>query len=255
MKQLMITAGAILSCLVTQAQISETRNADVTDRIEVHDGIEVIFTQASVPSLKVETSNQETLNKLVTINKKGILKVYLKDNQNSNSKKFGLAKVYIEAPNLTEIFADTGAFVVIKDKLETTHIDIKLASGANCSATIDAIQKCKIEVTSGSGYNGIIHTETFVCNATNGGHLRITGNSEKAEVHCKGGSMQAGKFVCEKAWVYAQNASAVSIWANDFLSTDTDASSAITYYGEPKKVKTSENTYTIERETQKLTLN
>jgi len=138
--------------------------------------------------------------------------------------------------------------------LTVKDVTIHLASGGTFSAIINAAGKCSIIADSGAGFRGQVNAKELTADVTAGAYARLWGGADTAKIYCSGGSLNAEKFVCKSAGVWAQKASAVSIYTSDYIKTDTDASSSITYYGNPAKTSLGVNTYAIKRDNFKLSL-
>ena len=254
MKTIIITAFAALTTMVAQAQVKETRTAHPITTLEVTDGIEVVFKQATTPQLTAEAADRETLNNLVTEYKKGKLSVYLKSPNETTMVLAKGIKVYLSG-DVTNFTADKGAIVRLEGVLKTAELDIVLNSGAIFTGEVNTGGTCHITAKGGAGYRGIINATHFKGDALGGAYIKASGNANVVDIVCKGGSVHAGKLMCAEATVLAMNASSVSVYASEYVSADVDGSSSVSYFGEPKKAVTGDNTHKIVRETEKLTLN
>lgn len=251
MKQLLITMLLAVTGFSSQAQKSETRKSEDFTALEVQNGIEVIFSQSTSTGLKVETD--DNLENIVTEYKRGVLKVYMKE----NNKKIiqGHAKVYVSAKNVTDFKVSTGSYVKIQGKLVLNELTVKLNTGASFAGEAQCLNKCKIKAESGSMFRGIIKTTEFEAIVTGGASIKVTGNTNSSIVFCNSGSLLAGKFISNNANVKTINASTAFINTNKSITANTDNSSSITYFGEPADVNLGENTYSIKRDNLKLALN
>jgi len=255
MKQLFIAAFTGLISLVAQAQVTETRDTKEVNAIEVKNGIEVIFTQSDIPGLQVTADNAENLKRIMTThNKNGTLKIYLKEHEGPINVQ-AIAKVYVSQKNVTGFTASNGANIKANGMLNLTDVAVNLSGGATCNAIITTSGNCSIDVQSGAGFRGIVNSKDFSANAIGGGYIKIGGSADTANVYCSGGSFNAGKFICGDAKIWAQKASAVSIYANNSIKTDVDTSSSVTYYGEPAKTSLGTNAYAVKKDNYKLSLN
>ncbi len=253
MKHLFIAALACLAGMGANAQVTENRKAQVAQKIEVTNGIEVIITQSDTTALKIQAADWETCKKVVTKYKGNTLKLYL-DNPGGISGLTSV-KVYVSQSYLPEIKATSSAVVNARGKWEVSEVGINLATGATFSGDLKINGVCTINASSGSGFKGVVNAGVLKVNVVGGAFAKITGAVTFANVFCNSGSLQGGKLVCDKAEIMAQNASSVSIYATEKIKADTDTSSSITYYGSPQAAEVGENTYTIKRYTNKLSLN
>ena len=254
MKHLIIAAVTGLISLTAQAQVSETRALKEVTSIEVKNGIEVIFTQSDTLALKVEANNPENLYSIATDYSGHKLKIYIKSNDGTavtNAK----ARVYVSQKNVTDFRASNAAVIRVNGTLTTGDTNISLSSGATLSAIIVSNGLCKVDVKSGSGFRGKITTDKLDATIMAGSYMKVNGTANSAKLFCSGGYLTADKFVCNDADVWAKNASAVSIFTKNSITTDVDTSSSITYYGEPAKTSLGSNTYAVKRDNYKLSLN
>jgi len=254
MKQFFIAAFTGLISLGAHAQVSETRSLKEVTSIEVKNGIEVIYTQSDTLGLKAEANNHENLSRIVTDYSGHTLKIYIKDSDNPTTL-IAKARVYVSQKNVNSFKASNASTIRVNGIISVNDATVNLNSGGVLSAIIVANNSCRIDVKSGSGFRGKITTNKLVANVTSGGYVKINGTADNAVVYCSGGYLTADKFICNDADVWAQNASAVSIFTSKSIKTDVDTSSSITYYGEPAKTNLGTNTYAVKRENYKLSLN
>ncbi|MHA3788085.1 GIN domain-containing protein [Flavobacterium hauense] len=253
MKQFAITALLVLTGMGAQAQTSETRKSQSFNALEVKNGIEVVFTQSKDTSLKVESDSKANLENIVTEFTKGTLKIYLRESANGEAMH-GTAKVYVSAEDVDSFKAATGASIKASGKLSADEITVKLASGATFTGEANCSKKLTVKAESGSMFRGMINTAEFDGKAL-GGTIKITGSAETTNVICNNGSLIAGKFFCQEAYVKTINASTAFVNAVKSISADADNSSSITYYGAPSTVNLGTNVYAIKRDNLKLALN
>ena len=254
MKHLIIAAVTGLISLGAQAQVSETRSLKEVTSIEVKNGIEVIFTQSDTLALKVEADTPENLYSIATDYSGHKLKIYIKSSEGPSIMN-AKARVYVSQKNVDNFKASNAAVIRVNGTLTTGDCTISLSSGAKLSAIMVSNGTCKVDVKSGSGFRGKITTNKLEANIMAGSYMKVTGTADSATLFCSGGYFTADKFVCNDANVWAQNASAVSIFTKNSIKTDVDTSSSITYYGEPAKTNLGTNTYAVKRENYKLSLN
>lgn len=255
MKSSIITALAALTGFMAQAQQKETRTAENATGIEVKKGIEVIVTQNESPSLTVEASSRALLDNVATEYKKGILKIYFKEEETNTIANANSVKVYVSEKEITNLTASGSALVKLDGKVTAENMDIRLSGGATLSGDLAVSGNCHIKATTGSGFRGVLHGGTLTGDVLGGSFIKITGNTNDVKLYVSGGSVIAGKLLCAKADVQALNSSAVFVNASSFIKAEADGTSTITYYGTPHTAITGSNTYSIKRETQKLTLN
>jgi hypothetical protein len=251
MKSFIITALTAFTTIVAGAQTTETREAKPATALEVKNGIEVVLTQGATPSLKVEAQSTEQLYNVVTVYRKGTLKVYLKTVEGVIAP----IKVYVTEPNITSVEATNGAGVKINGRLEEETMDIKLAGGSGFNGEVKTTGELHIRAASGSSFRGAVHTGYFHAQAYSGGVIKAVGEAVTAKVYSRGGTVHAGKLLTQSTHAIALNGAAVFIHTKERVEVETDAASTITYYGDPVTAVTGNDTYSIQRDTQKLSLN
>lgn len=251
MKLLIATALVAFGWSAT-AQTSETRQVKPFTKIEAKNGIQVIFTQEDAPSLKVESDSEEFLSTIVTEFSGSTLKVYLDEGGSENN---GTAKVYVSQKLVNSFAASTGAMIKVTNTVKADRLDISLCSGANFTGVIHSTVKCKVKAATGASFRSNLTAGAFEVSANSGATIKLAGQTDTAEVRCTGGILQAGKLTSRKASIVASGAASVHITASEYISAEADNSSSITYYGEPKEVVLSPNTYAVKRDNYKFALN
>lgn len=251
MKSIIFTALTAVTTLTASAQATENREAQNVSSLEVKNGIEVVLTQGSTPQVKVESATANGLYNIATDFKKGTLKIYLKNAEGA----LGTIRVYVTEAALTDIKVSNGASVKLNGALNQEALTLNLSGGGSFTGEVNTSAKFRVKATTGSVFRGIVHSGNFDTEITGGAVIKVVGTATTANVYSNAGTLQGGKLVTEKAIVTARNGATVFVNTTERIQTDTDAASTITYYGEPKQAVMAAETYSIERETKKLTLN
>ncbi|MFP9113733.1 GIN domain-containing protein [Flavobacterium sp. RHBU_3] len=255
MKSTIITAFAAFMGFTAQAQQKETRAAENATGIEVKKGIEVVFTQSETPSLTVEASSRELLDNVATEYKKGILKIYFKNDEANTLANANTVKVYVSENEITNFNLSNGSLLKLNGKVKAENLDIRLSGGATLIGELEVNGTCSVKAATGSGFRGVLHGGTLTADVLGGSFIRATGSVNDVKLYVSNASVQVGKLLCTKADVQAQQNSVVFVNADNYIKAEADGTSTVTYYGEPKTTITGTNTYSIQRDTQKLTLN
>jgi len=253
MKKVILTAFICLTGMWAQAQTTQVRQGKEATKIEVKDGIEVIITQNDTTAVKIETATAAILQKVVTKYSGNTLKISL-DNPDGNMID-GAVTVYVSQKSFPLIKAQGGSAIKAAGKWAAENADIDLATGATFTGELEITGTFTVKAVSGAVFRGIINAGIFNGTLLSGASAKLQGTAKLANVYCSGGSLQAAKFICQKAKVLAQNASSVSIQAKEFIKAEADTSSSVTYYGEPGLTQLGDNTFAIKRNTNKLSLN
>lgn len=247
MKTMLFVVATALSSIVAVAQNSESRTVNSFNELKVQQGIEVIYTQGEKESVKVEVNNKEILKNVVTENKRGKLSIYLKADEEKLFAGKHKVIVYITDNDTKSIEAVTGATIQVNNQITVPQLTVILKTGAIFKGKINATEKLTLKINSGAAFQGGIITDKLITDVKGGSFVELTGHAENSTVFCSGGTLNAEKFTTEKADIRARNLSSVGIGVNQSLSTETDQSSAIIYYGKPVKVEMSENVSMIKR--------
>jgi len=255
MKLLLITAFTGLISLGAQAQVTQQRQAYDVTKIEVNNGIEVVFTQADTAALSVQTNSDANFANIITEYKSNTLKIYMKTPEDNKTLVIAPAKVYVTQKNVTVFKVAGSAIVKSYNTLHMPQVSINVASGAMFIANMEIEGSCTVKVAGGAGFRGKVITDSFKGDARGGAYIRLSGTAKTADMYCSSASLQAGKFVCSWVEVFAKNASAVFIGADAYIKANADGSSAITYYGDPAKTEFGPNAYAVKRDNFNFTLN
>lgn len=248
MFKLITTLAVLLTGILANAQNTEVRKSNTATRIEVQNGIEVIFTQQDTPSLMVETDKPEKLRNVITEFNGKTLKIYLKDKDESLSTAHPYAKlkVYVGQKEISSFKAIAGASIKFKNDLILPEVSVTLGSGGSFQGDIKAVKRCSITTTSGSAYTGKIHTSELIGSFKSGSSIKIHGYAVASKINTtSGATFQSNKLVTDDATINAQQNSSVAISVTTSLHAKTDNSSSIVYFGDPKKIEMDENSYAI----------
>lgn len=251
MKLLIITALTAFTTMIAGAQTCETREAKLATTLNVQNGIELILAQGATPTLKVEAQNTAQLYNVITVYKKGTLKVYLKNTEGVVAP----VKVYVTEPAITTIEASNGAGVKLNGRLDAETVYINLTGGSSFNGEVNTKGELHVKTVKGATYRGVAHADYFHAEAYSGGVIKAVGEALTAKIYSLGGTIHAGKLLTQSTQATALNGAAVFIYTKNGIQAETDAASTITYYGDPENVVTGSETYSIQRETQKLSLN
>lgn len=251
MKSFIITALTAFTTIVAGAQTTETRDSKPATALEVKNGIQVVLTQGTTPSLKVEAESTDQLYNVATVYRKGTLQVYLKNAEGVIAP----VKVYVTEPNITQITAANGGSIKMDGRLDVATADIKLAGGSGFNGEVITKGELHIKAASGSTFRGAVHAGYFNAEAYAGGVIKAVGEATTARAYSRGGTIHAGKLLTKTTEAIALNGAAVFVYTKEHVKAETDAASTITYYGDPQTASIGDDTYSIQRDTQKLSLN
>lgn len=251
MTKFFITVTMALAGLFSNAQIQETRKTGAFTGIEVQNGIELIYTQGEVASVKVETDDYYKLTNIITECKGKTLKISMKEKATPETiapQAYTLIKVYVTQKDISTIKATAGASVRVPQDANLSNIAIDLEAGASFTGNINCTQKCSVTARSGSFFDGKVITNIFNGDFKGGAAIKLSGAAKTATIFSNtGAACMAGKFICDSAVVDARRTSSVTIKVIDAIKAETDTSASITYYGSPADTHLGENCYAVKK--------
>lgn len=225
--------------MICEAQVSENRN--VSDFTEIHTstGVNVYYTQSSEKSIKVETDNQEKLNRIKTEVSGGKLKIYIKSVRGKwgEDNTFKNLKIYVSAPDVKVFEADSGSKITLENGVTSdSKIDIEVSSGSHISGNL-AAKQIEIEASSGSVFKGEIKANSLDVEINSGSNVNILGSADNLELEVSSASNFTGKdFSVKTANIEADTASNVTLTVTESLHAKANSLAKINYYGKPKNV-------------------
>lgn len=267
----------LAASIVCQAQVSENRVVAAFNQIHSSSGVNVFFTQSDTQSIRVESDNQEKLSRIKTEVKNGVLKMYVSTDKKNRNNTFKLLNIYVSAPTITAITAESGSNITLKNgvktgsklivktssgsnikgnlkakeiKLESTSgtnfigditsdiVKLKITSGSNFEGDITS-DKLKMEASTGSNINGKATATSLDAEITTGSNIILSGTADKMELNASNASHFNGKnFTVKSAVVGADSASRITLTVTETLIAEANSISKIHYYGNPKDVST-----------------
>lgn len=248
MKTMLILAAISLSGFAAQAQSTDARNLKGFNRIEVQNGIELVYTQGERESVMVECLNPQHLSYVETQQKGKTLSIRMKNSFMEENTGSTRVKVYVTDNDLEAINAESGAMITFDGQVNAQDLSIELTTGATLSGSINATGTCSLKVKQGAGFKGNVITGRLRADVISGGFVTMAGHADQAQVFCSGGTLNAPKFTAEKASVNARRLSAVALNVKNRIMASSDSSSAITYSGQPEKIRLAEHTFAVARD-------
>lgn len=228
---------ALATAAICDAQVKETRT--VADFAEIHasSGVKVYYTQSSEKSVKVESDNQEKLERIVTETKGGTLKIYVTPEKEKWGKKntFKVINVYVSAPNVKSFKADSGAQINFENEItSTSKIEIDLSSGSSVKGNISA-KNIDIDADSASSFSGQIKATTVDVDLDSASSVSVTGSAESISIEASSSANFSGKdFTVKSAHIEANSTSSVTLTVTESIKASADSLAKINYYGNPK---------------------
>jgi hypothetical protein len=141
--------------------------------IQVSAGIDLILDQADKAQVAVSYSDEKYADKFKTVVEDGVLKIYLDaDAVNWGSNQKRQLKAYVSFVTLDKLDVSAGATVKLPLLVTVSELDIRL--------------------TSGSDFNGAIHAEKLMIEATSGAVMEISGKTGFLDVSVNSGASFKG---------------------------------------------------------------
>jgi hypothetical protein len=228
MFKIITTAAAALIGLLANAQVSETRNVSPFNKVEITDGVEIIYTQSSEFSIKAETSDALGLATLLTESKNNTLKISCEGNL------CDVAKVYVSAPEIVSIKATNKANVRLVNGISTSTFNLAI-SDATFKGNVNAT-KTGLKAKSGAIVNLRLETQSLDARIQNNAKVNLCGSADNADIRSFGSSLFAARnFKSAKGMVKASGTASVEICALDEIDVEVTDSALVRYFGFPQK--------------------
>lgn len=231
-----ITALSIfLMGLLANAQVSETRQGASFTQIEIGNGIELVYTQTTEPSVKVTAENHLDLENLATETEGETLKIYMKNNWGNSGTT---TKVHITGSGITAITAQTGAKVKVKNQLSAPEVSVTLKSGAYFLGIVKASQKVTLATEEGTVCNLRAETATFEGSFSEDAKVNLSGTATTATIRSSNRSLCLAKnFSANQLQIQANDYANLNMYANHNLDIKVDEFAKVVYFGNPSAIK------------------
>ena len=239
MIRLILFIATFALSMICEAQVSENRN--VSDFTEIHtsSGVSVYYTQSDKKSIRVESDNQEKVNRIATEVNGGKLKISVKSSKDKWGKDntFKVLKVYVSAPNVTEFKSTSGSSITLENEVTSnSKIGIDVSSGSAIRGNISA-KNIDIEADSGSSFKGKITGTSVNVELDSGSSVSVSGKADSVTIEADSAGNFSGKdFTVKSAVIEADSASSVTLTVTESIKASADSLAKINYYGNPKNV-------------------
>lgn len=191
---------------------TENRQAGNFDRIKVTQGIEVILIQGDYKDLQV-SADDNILPYLITETEGKTLKIHMAEN--INVEKATERKVYVTAPEITEIKATTSASVKSESPWHFSEIELGITTAAFIGLEMEAVKTT-------------VHTTTS-------GSLTLKGKTEKLEANLTtSGRLNATRLEARFAEIRATTAAEAEIDVTEELEYSLTTGAVLIYEGNPR---------------------
>ena len=228
MFKIISTVAAALIGLLANAQAQETRTVLSFNKLEITDGVEVIYTQGETFSVEAEASDALGLSTLLTESKNETLTISCKGNCSET------VKVYVAAPQLASVKASRNAGLTTTG-IRSPQFKLSLTSGAFFKGNVYADQT-QIRTKSGAVLNLRLETGTLEATFLNGSKVNLSGTADKADVRSSGNTLcMARNFKSRNNIVKAGGTASVEVCAVTELVVEVHDEASVRYFGLPEK--------------------
>lgn len=195
--------------------VSEVRDVQGFDQVDVCCGMELYLSQGSSESLEIEAEDN-ILPELVSSVHGGVLEIGFRDQYPEavylTSKPI---RVYVTMIEVTGIEVSGGGDL-FAETIDAGELVVRLSGGSD--AQIDQLSADNLEI-----------------DVTGGGDVEIAGQVIEQQLFSSGGSSYtADELESDQAVMYVSGGGHATVWVNEKLSVDASGGSKIAYYGEPR---------------------
>jgi hypothetical protein len=197
--------------------VTETREVEDFQSINVEYPVTVLITQGGAESVKVE-ADDNFLPGLRTQVKNSTLEIFYQktDDRRINPTKPVIVTITVKDLNKID-FPSAGEIII--EGLETKNLDVAI-SGAG-----------KLELND-------IHTESLSVRLSGAGSIAASGTTDDLEVNISGfGNFKAGDLHGKTANVVISGAGNATVWVDDELNAQISGAGSVNYYGTAKVTK------------------
>jgi hypothetical protein len=244
MIRLVVYSIALLFTILASAQVSENRTVSNFSKIKVSAGIDLVFTQESKTSLKVEADDAEKLQDIMTIISGNTLEIYVdsknfnkKGKKNKNRYTHKTLKVWVSAPAVDSFKASSSSSVSLKNGIDVPTAEIKVSSSASLNGNIKA-EEITIEVSASGNLKSNISAKKISADLSSSGDALLSGNADSITISASSSAdLKAKDLTVRNANIDASSSAEVVLNVTESLTAKASSSGSVSYYGNPKNVQ------------------
>jgi hypothetical protein len=185
--------------------------------IKATEGLDVYLTQSNTEDVIVE-ADENLQDLILTEVENGILKIHTKKNIGHASSK----KIRVSFKDISSIISTSGS-----------HIK---------STNTITVENLELNSTSGSDMKLDVKTAVLNCKSTSGSAMRISGTTIQLNAEATSGSdLKAGDLFAKSSEVKATSGADITVNTSKELIANANSGGHVNYYGNPEKVKKSNN--------------
>jgi len=221
-------AAAALIGLLANAQVSESRNVSPFNKVEITDGVEIIYTQSEQFSIRAEASDALGLSTLLTESKNNTLKISCDGNLCET------AKVFVSAPQIVSFKASRNAHINVIGGMKAETLSLSL-SDASLKGNIFA-RETTLKAKSGSVVNLRLESASLQATVQSGAKVNLCGTAKESDIRSYGNALcLARNFKSNKGIVKASGSASVEVCALDEINVEVTDAAMVRYFGFPFK--------------------
>lgn len=242
MIRLIIFTVTFLFTVLASAQVSENRNVSNFSKIKVSTSIDLVFTQDSKTSVKVEADDAERLQAIVTKVSGNTLEVYVDSkNLKGKTKNFKTLKVWVSAPSVDSFQASSSSSVTLKNGIEVKTAKIEVSSSADFNGKIKA-DEIKLSVSSSGALKSAVSSKKLNVEVNSSAEAILLGTAENTNVSASSSAdFQGRELTVKNAIVEVSSSAEVVLTITESLKAKATSSGSVSYYGNPKNVESEKN--------------
>ena len=236
MLKIITTLSLFLIGMLAKGQEAENRELSSFSKVEVKNGIEVIYTESKMPFLRVEAENVSVLKNLITEVKGKTLKIYLLKKEDQTALE-NTIKVYLSAQNVSSFDVHSNSKISVMNQITSENLNINLKSKGQFSGTIICNGKTKLVANSGTIFNGRVETTSFLGNFKSNSKINVSGTTTKASIEASDSSLlEARNFIANTILLNARGKSKAMIHVTKTIAVTVADEARISYTEYPEKI-------------------
>lgn len=247
MLKIITTLTLFLFGILAKGQEVENRVVSEFSKVEVKNGMELIYNESNLPSLQIEAKNHNLLNNVITEVEGKTLKIYL-DRKNLLNPANKTIKVYLSGKNLTSFVAYSKAKITVLNTITAKNLNVILNSESQFYGTIITEGKTKLIANTGTIFNGRVETNTFVGNFRNNAKVNLSGSALSALIQNTDSTLlNAKNFIANEINLNATGKSLAMIYVDKTMAITVADEARVSYTGFPEKINLNEEAESIKK--------
>ncbi|KPE49572.1 DUF4252 domain-containing protein [Chryseobacterium indologenes] len=211
----------------------DSRNVGEFSKIDASLGVNVIYKQENVRSVKV-LADADKLQYIVTKVEDGVLRIYV-DNKGVRNLKFKNLNVNVSAPHINEITTSTGAIFTAVNLVTENTLKINGSSGGVIKGKFNVREAANIDFNSGASASVDVNTPKLTLDTSSGASAVLSGQAESATIDISSGaSCKADDLKIGTATAESTSGASLSLFVTDKLKVRASSGAAVRLKGNPE---------------------